>query len=255
MKKRVIVISSIIAGIIVIGLFFFWVLMPRITLYKMVNNYLPSIDKSAEYFTDFSITNNDVITINNGYVSLKIPSSFKPSESSTGLIPYLYQNEETQEGIMLMAEQSNMSDLNLLNPTMYKDIEGIPDNLALDEIIDGFEMLGNGLPDSAYGTYKCMLLTDRDDYSFWNLKKGICFSISAVLKEIIISSYDEILLYEKDDIRGLIFIYPNHNSEDSTIGLVFDIYNADDLNTVQTLIINVNSLDTAYGIINSVEFI
>ncbi|MDE6595781.1 MAG: hypothetical protein K2K44_07220, partial [Oscillospiraceae bacterium] len=103
----------------------------------------------------------------------------------------------------------------------------------------------------AYNTYKLMLLINKDDYSFWNLKKGVCFSIAAVMKEILISNYDEMYLYEKDNIRGIIMI----TEREDKYQVIFEIYNSDDLNTVYTLQIGVNNIDDAYAIINSAEFI
>lgn len=251
MKKRVITISAIVAGIIILGLFFLWVLLPRIMLYKIVNSYLPNVDKSAEYFTDFNIANNDVQTIDNGYVSVKIPNRFIHNEEKAELIPCLYNTSDNSETIFFMSEKGDLSGLNLLDPEMYKDIDGVPPDIGVKEITKGFESIGKGLPDSAYNTYKLMLLINKDDYSFWNLNKGVCFSIAAVMKEILISNYDKMYLYEKDNIRGIIEI----EEKEDIHKVVFEIYNSDDLDTVYTLVIGVKNIDDAYAIINSAEFI
>lgn len=251
MKKRVVTISAIVAGIIILVLFFLWVLLPRIMLYKIVKNSLPSIDKTAEYFTDFNMTNNDVQTIDNGYISVKIPDRFIHNEEKAELIPYLYNTSDNSETFFFMPEKGDLNGLNLLNPEMYKDIDGVPSDIGIKEITKGFESIGKGLPDSAYNTYKLMLLINKDDYSFWNLKKGVCFSIAAVMKEILMSSYGEFYLYERDNIRGIIMI----TEIEDKYQVIFDIYNSDDLNTVHTLQIGVKNIDDAYAIINSAEFI
>lgn len=252
MKKRIITIASIAAAIVVLVLVYLWVIRPRVALYKVINEYqefLPSLEKSAEYFTEYSVTNDTFVTIDNGYVSAKIPSTLKHYEDEA--ISYIYRNSDNSEGILFMEEPYDLSGMNLLRPENFEGIEGIPADVGVNEITKGFESLGNGLPNSAYGTWKCMALTDRSDYSFWNIKSDYCFLISAVMKEILLSGDDSIYIYENNDIYGLIKI----SEDDESYHITFDIYSADDLNTVHTLIIKIKSLDDAYAIINSVEFI
>lgn len=253
MKKKVITISAIIAGAIILGLFFLWVLLPRIMLYKIVNNYLPSLDKSAEYFSEFSAVSGDnVIIIDNGAVSVKIPDRFKPAPKE--MLPSLHVDSETKESVFFQLNNHDSEELNLLDPEKFKDKEGVPEDFDLKEITEGFESLGNGLPDSTYNTYKCSLLVNKEDYSFWDLKKASCFAILSLLKEMIISNYDEVYLYERDDIRGIIYVTHNHG-ENKSEWVIFVIYSANDLNTHYTLQIEIKNLNEAYAIINSAEFI
>lgn len=256
MKKKVITVSAVAGGIIILVLFFLWVLLPRIALYKTVKNFLPNVEKSAEYFADFSNVdeNNDIISVNNGYVSIKIPDSFIHDEEKADSIPYIYSDTGKKETIFFMPGPDDLSGLNMLDPEKYKDIENIPNDMGIKEITEGFESLGNGIPDSAYNTYKCALLVDKDDYSFWSLKKGTAFSLASIIKELLISTYDEVYLYERDNIRGIIFI-EHDRGENGLESVTFEIFNENDLNTAHTLIIGVHSLDDAYAIINSAEFI
>ena len=251
MKKRVITISAIVVGVLIIGWFCICVLLPRVMLYKIVKNNLPSIDKNAEYFTDFNMTNNDVQTIDNGYISVKIPSDYYQQTRNLELMPYLYKSPDNEETVFFMKEPDDLSGLNLLRPENFENMENVPKDIGIKEITSGFESIGKGLPDSAYNTYKLMLLINKDDYSFWNIKKGTCFAIIAVMKEILMSSYEEFYLYERDDIRGIIIITERENKYQ----VIFEIYNSDDLNTVHTLQIGVKNIDDAYAIINSAEFI
>lgn len=250
MKKKVITISAIVAGVIILGLFFLWVILPRIMIYKIVNDYFPSIDKNVEYFTNYSVSSaEEVITVDNGFVSVKIPKRFKYREDKAEFIQ-LYEDADSNESFFFQSK-SDLSELNLLDSEKQKDIEGIPEDFDLQEISEGFESLGNGLPDSAYNTHKCALLVSKDDYSFWNIKNGVCFSIAAVMKEILISNYEEVYLYEKDNICGIIMIEKRENIYHA----VFEIYNSDDLNTVYTSQIDVKNLNDAYAIINSAELV
>ncbi|MDE6746529.1 MAG: hypothetical protein K2J72_07805 [Oscillospiraceae bacterium] len=253
MKKRVITISAIVAGIIILGLFFLWVLLPRIMIYKIVKDFFPSIDKNVEYFTDFSVSSaEEVVTVDNGFVSVSIPKRFKYNEDKAEIIQS-YGDADSKESFFFQSSHDS-SELNLLDPEKLKDIEGVPKNFDLQEIAEGFESLGNGLPDSAYNTYKCTLLVSKDDYSFWNLKNGVCYAIAAVYKATAISSYDDVYLYERGDIRGIIYATHNHR-ENGMEWVVFKVYRADDLNTVHTIQVTVKDINEAYAIINSAEFI
>lgn len=252
MKKRVITISAIVVGVLIIGWFCIFILLPRVMLYNMVRKYLPSIDNCAEYFTDFDIANNNSVqTIDNGYVSVKIPSDYHHETKNLELMPYLYISPDTEETVAFIKEPHDLSGLNLLRPENFENIEDIPKDVGINEIISGFESIGKGLPDSAYNTYKLMLLINKDDYSFWDIKKGTCFSIIAVMKEVLMPQYEEFYLYEKDNIRGIVMV----SKVEDKYHVIFEIYNADDLNTVHTLIIGVKNIYDAYAIINSAEFI
>lgn len=254
MKKRVIKISAIVVGILIIGWFGIYFLLPRIMLYKMVKDYLPNIDKSAEYFTDFSIASNgSVITVNNEYISLKIPSNYHRQTTKYELAD-IYRSFDDKETVFFMKEPDDLSPMNLLCPENYEDIEDIPNELGIKEITQGFKSLGNGVPDSAYNTYKCMCLVDRDDYSFWDIKKGTCFAIIAFMKEILVPRYDEIFLYEKDNIRGIVCVTHNYGENEFEY-VLFNFFNSNDLNTAYSVQIVVGNLDDAYAVINSAEFI
>lgn len=171
MKKRVITISAIVVGVLIIGWFCVCVLLPRVMLYKIVKDYLPSIDKNAEYFTDFNIANNDVQAIDNGYISVKIPSDYYQETRNLELMPYFYKSPDNEETVFFMKEPDDLSGLNLLRPENFENIENVPKDMGIKEITKGFESIGKGLPDSAYNTYKLMLLINKDDYSL-ELKQG-----------------------------------------------------------------------------------
>ena len=254
MKKRIITISAIVVGVLIIGWFCIFILLPRVMLYNMINK-LPNIDRNVDYFTNFSVTNSDMQTIDNGYVSVKIPAGFAYNNEKTELTPYLYNTTDGKEKIYFMKEPGDSSSMNLLKPEIFEDIEDIPKELGIKEITEGFESLSSGIvPDSAYNTYKCALLADKDDYSFWDLKKSTCFAIAAVLREAVIPVYDETFLYETEEICGIIYITHDHGKNKQEY-VIFEIFNVNDLNTVHTLIMDVNSIADAYAIINSAKFI
>ena len=74
MKSRTKKIAVIAAIVLVIGLFGYYIVLPRVLLYIEVKDYMSSMDKMPEYFTDFSLSSSgSVKTVENGYFSIKIP--------------------------------------------------------------------------------------------------------------------------------------------------------------------------------------
>ncbi len=261
MKNRTVKITVIVAAVLVIGLFGYFILLPRIILYNTVQKsmeFFIYIDIKAEYFTDFSITHNgDVQTINNGFVSIKIPADYKQDEKKYAYANVYRAADDRNYAVMFFNEPYEYT-LNLIDPEMFADMEGVSADWAADKIAMGFKKLGHGLPDSTYKTYKCMLLTDRNDYSFWDIKKGTCFMVTAALKEILLNTslsadyeYQEYYLYERDDMCAMIRL----EKVDYGYDAVFEIYNVNDLNRGHTFIIYAQSLDDVWAIVNSAEFI
>lgn len=254
MKKKVITVSSVVVGILLIGWLGVGVLLPRVIIYAMIKEHMPDPDKKTEYFTDLSIAGKDVQTVDNGCFSVKIPSGYTHITNDLEKMPYLYKSPDGEEYVMLYDNAVDLSRMNLLDPQNFKDMAKVSGDMGLTEIAKGFEELGNGMPNSAYNTYKCALLTERDDYSFLNIRKGVCFSIAAVLRSLTVSEYDEVYLYENGDKRGIIFLTHPHNGE-MTEKVRFMLFRADDLNTNYIIMISARSSEDAFAVINSTEFI
>ncbi|MBD5137790.1 MAG: hypothetical protein HDT24_00470 [Ruminococcus sp.] len=256
MKKRVITISAIVAGIIVIGALFLFVLLPRLMIYKSVQEFILGMGKSAEYFTEYSVTNDSFSLVDNGEFSVKIPYGLElQDEISENLMAYENSDESMH---VLMIKGYDASHLNMFDPENYTDVSETDMHMELEELTEGFEIIGKGYPDSAYGSLKCMHLIDSDDYNFWDLKSARIFAVMGYFKAASepLMGHD-IFIYEQEKICGIVGLSCRENADtgSATYNVQFEFFKTDDLNTEYVLIIRAESLDEAYAIINSVEFI
>lgn len=256
MKKRVITISAIVAGVIVIGTLFLFVLLPRLMIYKNVREFIFGMGKSAEYFTEYSVTNDSFSMVDNGEFSVKIPDGLElQDEISENLMEYESSDESKH---VIMVKGSDASYLNMFDPENYTDVNETDMHMELEELTEGFEIIGKGYPDSAYGALKCMHLIDSDDYNFWDLKSARVFAVmgySKAASEPLMGR--DIFIYEGEKICGIVGLSCRENTDtgSATYRTQFKFFKTDDLNTEYMLMISAESLDEAYAIINSVEFI
>ena len=73
-KKTKIIIFSIVAAVLILG-FVIWVIMPRVALSKMVDEFLiPNFSGKGDFFDGYDVRNDSFIRVENEFVSLDIPS-------------------------------------------------------------------------------------------------------------------------------------------------------------------------------------
>ncbi|MBQ8827307.1 MAG: hypothetical protein IJ007_09455 [Oscillospiraceae bacterium] len=254
MKKRIITIASIAAAVIILGLVFLWVFLPRIMFYNASKLFTAVENGPTEFFTGYDIRSEfEAVTVDNGEFSAEIPDSYSPKDKDmTSLI--MYTEPDTKNFISLSKGQD--LGLNLLDPSNFEDAENIPDTMGMEQIKQGFEKLGHGLPDSAYSTFKCAHLLEADDYSFWDLEKAAAYSIIGVIKEIN-AVYGTPYIYETDDICGILSVssYTEEGTDQTKAKVIFNFYSTDDLNTEYLLYIVCDSPDEAYAVVNSVKIL
>lgn len=251
MKKRINTktVFILIAALLAIGWFCLYILAPRIMLRTFTKQFDYFIDVKAEYFTDFSIKGKgDLMKVDNGYISLELPSKYSRDESKNS---FVFKTDNKH--FVYVTDPSDNSDLNLLNADIHTVLADSPDNIGINEITEGFEKLGCGLPDSAYNTHKCMYLVDSSNSCFWDYNKSLAYSILAAGKFYITAavSTDEIYLYERDKVCGIIYVIRHEDS----VEIQSSFYSTDDLNTEHMILMNAEDADEAFGIINSLEFI
>lgn len=245
MKKTTKIILIIVSIVLFLG-FAAWLLIPRVLL--AVGNYaiVRDVGPAAEYFTEYDVLCEDVQTIDNGHIAIDIPAYYLKKDTELESVE-IYYDPDTNRGILLM-DTDDMSDMNLLNEENLG--EGLTDmqfNIGMDQLTKGFEALGNGLPDCAYNTYKCMKMLDAEDNSFWNFNQAAAFLVTGTLKNIL-AQYETSLVYETDEICGFV---EYTQMEDGEYKVLLEIYRTDDLNTVSSVILAVEDLDVAYAVMNS----
>ncbi len=244
MKKSTKIIITIVSILLVLSLAA-WFFIPRIYISLGTKAILPDVGEAATYFTAYDVRSEDVQTISNGHIAIDIPADFAVNKELESTI--IYRNADETASILII-EPSDMSDLNLLAADSFSEtVTGLQGIYAVDQIRKGFEQLGNGLPDSAYNTYKCIHLLDEDDNSFWNFNQGLAFLITGTLKGIV-PAFGEVEIYETEDICG--FVEVSVQEDGSTSGWL-TIYRADDLNTVSGVKFKGMDRETIYAVMNS----
>lgn len=258
LKKRIL--------ITVIVLVLLVILIPaigiRLAIRKHAQEITPALGPTAEYFTEYDesfAATDDTQTLSHGGMTLTAPGYFAEEETSlenTSVYSHAGENGTVTESIVFMAPY-DQSDMNLFSEeNMEQFTNGFLDKYAANQLKKGFEKLGNGIPDNAYHTEKCIVLLSEDDYSFWDWKQGFAYVVCGILKrESMWLNYHYV--YETEDTCGIIRVRDfSKDGKQAEKGfqyyIIADLYSTDDLNTVHGLLIRCNSLETAYAIINSV---
>lgn len=257
-KKTKIIISCIVAAVLILG-FVIWVIMPRAALSKMVEEFLiPNFSGKGEYFDGYDVRNDSFVKVENEFIALDIPAEYilenQPSPEHE-ILPYIYRKEDTKEVVLLFAKPEDIV-MDLTDYSQYAENESVPDEKAFKKLMTAFESFGYGLPDSRFAAYKCSILLDKEDYSFWNMGKATAFVVLGTMKATSPSLYEDYYVYESENIKGILSIKENTVDEDhpTRYEAAFDAYPVSDLNYSYTIMFGMNSLEDIYAVINSVEF-
>lgn len=247
-KKIVLIIIITIATLVILA----WIFVPRLIVLYVARELEEDLGPGAEYFTEYNTTLENVQSISYDGLTMNIPTNYVEKDIELKVIMYIVPDETNTaiESVLIM-DSYDLSEMNLFSEENLEALTAdLPAKIGVNQIVRGFEALGNGLPDSAYGTYKSSALLTTDDYSFWNLKQGIAYVISGMLKYTsIIGDYNYI--YENEDICGLIHVTLPENQEFKYY-IIAEMFSTDDLGTEHTVLIKTNSLEEAYGMINSI---
>lgn len=253
-KKKIII---VIAAVLVVTGIFLYVLLPRISLKLMADKYLDSFNVPCSYFEEenYSVRDDSFVNIRNKYVSIDIPADLQPNVEllDENEEPMFYLSEDKKSSVFLPSPSSDK--LDMTDPAYIEDFEN--KGVAHEKIIKGIESFGNGIPDSKYNTYKASFLLERGDYSFWEMDKAVGFTILATFRSILVSFTEEAYIYETDDIYGIVQISREIDEESGYSGYTayFSAYSPDDLNTDYTVMIDMETLEEIYAVINSMEII
>ncbi len=249
LMRKTVKIILIIAGILLFLGVAAWLLVPRILLAVGSHALLADVGEAATYCTAFDIRDEDVQTIDNGHIAIDIPAEMikKEFDADSAIETLVYYSPDNNQAVLLMTPD-DMSDMNLLEAENTEDTMAArlltPSKAQLET---GFAAMGNGLPDCAYNTFKCIALLEEEDNSFWNLNQASAYATAATVKKLL-AQYETTQLYETEEIHALIY---STTKEDGRTGFILDIYRTDDLNTVSTVIINSKDMNEAYAVLNS----
>ncbi len=246
MKKKKIWIVVIVAMVVLVaaGIFF----VPRVVLYQALQQTEMEITATAQYFTEYDIKNDELVTIETDNFYIDIPADFVPGDTIETAIMY----ELPDEGLYVAwIKENEPVDMNLLNPEIYEDKENNPYGIRVKNVKKGFEALGYGTPDSFYNTSKCAMLLQEDDYSFWNLNEMVAYYYALLIKNETMWGAER-YIYETDDKYA--FINVMYDEDNGKCRCIAEFLRPDDLQTPYSVLIWAEDRETAFAIVNSVEF-
>jgi len=252
-KKSKFIVATLIATVALFISGFVFFVQPRIELYNATREMLPECEAAAEYFTDFTLKNEDTYTVSNEYFSIDIPTYLseketfgKEDDSFT-----MYGTPDGEIGCAVFNEPESYP-MSMVDAYEEYDEEKVLEKHHITDVEKMFESLGYGRPDSFYNVIKCVYLLDYKDYSFWDLDKMVAFSLYGIVRNEMLGS--KVYLYEKEDIRAFVECI-----SDSMVGV--SVMKTEDLNTPYTFIVRAwgegktVDMNEVFGMLNSFQFI
>lgn len=246
-KKKKITIAVVIAAVLLVGYLVIGVLLPRIFVAVTVNKLL-DIGESASPFTHYDVTAENTMEISNGKMAISIPQGYIEKDMGD-LDCQLYTADQTQKFTIILMDPSDNSYMNLLSEDNLDTLD-VKVRIGRKQMERGFEKLGNGCPDSGYNAYKCIYMLEEDDYSFWDLEKGVAFAVTGVLKQIT-PSWGTVYMYDNGDVCGFVHINEFSAPEEAKYRGTLELYSKSDLNNVSTIMIMANTAEEIYAVANS----
>ena len=258
-QRRIIHIISMIAALLVIVMGV-WMLFPRLAIYHLVSKTFPDAGLKAEAFESYNVTDDSLVTIEYSDFTIGIPDNYIEKEFAEDASFEMYHDIDNYDcNIVILKDAQNLEDINLLNASNYTDTASSEYGTTIDSdtvvklLKKWFKSLGNGIPDSAFDTFKCVLLLDNNDKSIFNIGQNIAFAIECTIKDALIGDMDAAYIYETEEKCAIIRVHTLMDTQPNYIMYV-DVYNTDDLNTCYSIIIRSNTLEETYPIINSIQF-
>lgn len=236
----------------------------RLVIRHYAKQVTAEMPPSAEFFTEYDQTLaefGEMQDITHNGMTVTIPAYFQELEMSMHET-YMYgvmdeEGNSSDTECIIFSRPDDVSDMVLLSEEGIAEMgDTFLKRYALKKLVKGFEDLGHGIPDNAYTTLKSAYLLSKDDYSFWNWQQGFAYVVSGMIKKAsFTSNYN--CIYENDDICGIIHVRDyTLDTDGSTKGykyyIIADMYSTADFSTSRVLLIRSNSLEMAYGMINSI---
>lgn len=260
LKKTILkVVSSFFVLFTLVGFF-----GPRLVFRYYAKLVTARLGPAAEFFTEFDLTLQDAETVQEVILdgmTVTLPGNFKEQESSmeTACI-YKEQDEEGKtKGSSVIMTTMDVSEMNqAVDEMIMEQADGPFKKYVAKQLLKGFEKAGNGMPENHYAlTKSCFLLTE-EDYNFWNWSQGFAYVIYGSLKNELAYPADDTYIYEKEDCCGFVYVVDKTKqaqSDSSVLNyrVVAMLYSMDDFSTEYVLMIQSDSLETAYDIINSAK--
>ena len=249
-KKKTVTIIIICAAVLLIGYLAVSVIVPRVMLHNLIKETLSSVGEGAEYFTEYDIVHTGAtFSADNGHIAIDIPEECVKQDIDLNEAQ-LYK--EDNQCMVILLKSDEIDGMNILDPEKF-DASDYKVKIGLNELTEGIESFGNGLPNSAYGTWKCAYMLDEEDYKPQSLNNQVAYSVIGVLK-VSLPQFGEISVYENGEICGFVTVRENAEPEnEGKYSVSLEIFTKDNLNKSTFVMVTTNNLDEAYAIMNSVR--
>lgn len=255
-------IALIILGVALLSvLLYFGILHPRVKLliqtlrvYSVMGGSTDIGDPILAY-EKYDVKDDTFKMIDYGTYSVGVPSHWTDQSDEDSIFITYGLKSTTDENVLVEAlaatgNGEDYTDMILLNRDLYESDE------IWSSVNKGFERLGYGMPTTAYDSIRIALSMDSKDYNLLNYNKSLAFTFALSYRAGSWCLYDGITswsyLYEDENKCG--FIHEMYREDSDSYRYTLNFYDTDDLNTEYIIVLYTKDKDTAYAIINSLEF-
>lgn len=251
MNKKIIIgaILFLLVGVIL------WFMIPRVMLYNAARELTETAfpeETHYEYFNQFNATyatGQPTQTISFEGLSIDIPADWTLMDN--GLQSSLsYESPDKSQRVILLPP-SYLTGYSLVSNQQVAELTtDLPYDVSLKRLEKGLSKLNIPMPDTAYATMKSALVLEKNNYSLFDIDKTIAYYIMGMLKSIE-SEYALNYIYETEDICATYHVSPSE--DDSSYKIAADIFSSGNLDKAYGIVASVESEDTLYAIMNSVQ--
>lgn len=261
MNKKFKIALIIVGATLLSVLLYFGILHPRVKLLFQTLRVCAVMGGTSEIgdpilaYEKYDVKDDSFKMIDYGTYSVGVPSHWTDqSDEDSIFITYGWKSTTDEdvlaEALAATGNGQDCSNMILLNRDLYESDE------IWYSVNNGFERLGYGMPTTAYDSIRIALSMDAKDYNLLNYNKSAAFTYALAYRAGSFFLYDGVTswsyLYEDENKCG--YIHEEYREDYDYYRYTFSFYDPDDLNTEYTIVLYTKEKDTAYAIINSLEF-
>lgn len=257
MKKKYMVIAGIGFVALIAAIAYFTIVHPHVKMYMQIQRCyqefsVDGLGMPASPFTEYSVADDRFVTVETPDYTISLPAYFtdQTKDGADIMVYSANSDDDTQSESAAFGKEGNDSaDMAILNQENLTDADK-------KRLMDGYERLGYGIPDTCYSSLKCAYLITEEDYSLLNRNQSMAYTLLVPYRTGAAFFYSDGIrttyIYETDKMHA--FISEFYNSDWGLYIYNVDFYNPEDLNTSYVAIIKTKTPQTAYAIVNSIEF-
>ncbi len=242
-KKRLWVVVGIVAVLVVLGAI---VLPKRIKLYNAIKDNIETLGPEGKMFEAYDVEDDSLVIVESKYLTIGVPKDCVAEDND---VIESYKSDDEKEYVAISKSVST-DVISFFEPGYGDESEIFGIEYSFDELREGFEKLGYGIPDSTYNTHKCIYLLKEEDYSFWDYEEALAYANAAYLKGQTFN-IDTNYIYEREDMYALIM--ERNLAEEGVVSFYINVFDPKDLNTSYLVVVSSKDRQQAYAIINSIK--